>query len=304
MISMSGFGQATSTLNGYAVEVLVRSVNGRYLDVRVVAPDEHAALVASLEARVKTRIKRGKIDVRLRVRRSADATIPAVSDSTLSAVIETMTAWNHALGRGDDDLRLEHLLAFKDEILTPAGLHAVLPEAAMLALLDEALDRHNEMARREGQRTEAMVREYVEGIAREVGRFEQALAEGSDARRDAIRERVEAALAAAASPAEHGKVSTSRFDPARLEQEIALIVERADVSEEITRLHSHLKELDALLEGPAEAHKGKKLEYLCVEVHRELNTSASKNALAAATAPLIEARLLNERIREQAANVV
>lgn len=304
MISMSGFGQATSTVGGYAVEVLVRSVNGRYLDVRVVAPDEHAALVSSLEARVKSRIKRGKIDVRLRVRRSVDASIPVVSDATLSAVIEMMTTWNETLGRDADDLRLEHLLAFKEEILSPPGLHATLPEAQMLALLDEALDRHKEMARREGERTEAMVREYVEGIARELGHFEAALRDGSDARRDAIRERVEAALAGAQSPLEQGKGTAARFDPARLEQEIAMIVERADVSEEITRLHSHLKELATLLDGPPEAHKGKKLDYLCVEVHRELNTSASKNALAAATAPLIEARLLNERIREQAANVV
>ncbi len=160
------------------------------------------------------------------------------------------------------------------------------------------------MARREGERTELMLREYVDGIAREVGRFERALEEGNPTRRAAIRERIEAALATAEAPLEHGKGNKTRFDPQRLEQEIALIVERADVSEELTRLHSHLKELHALLDSPVEAYKGKKLDYLCVEVHRELNTSASKNALAAATAPLIEARLLNDRIREQAANVV
>jgi uncharacterized protein (TIGR00255 family) len=304
LISMSGFGQAMGTCGAYAVEILVRSVNGRYVDVRVAAPDEHAALVSGLEARIKARIKRGKVDVRLRVRRAAAAAVPVVSDDTLAAVHGVMTRWNEALGRPADELRLEHLLAFKEELMAPTGSHATLPEAELNALLDEALDRHAEMARREGARTETMVREYVEGIAREVARFEAALEQGGDARRLAIRERVEAALAVAEAPLEHGKATESRFDPTRLEQEIALIVERADVSEELTRLQSHLKELRALLDGPVDAHKGKKLDYLCVEVHRELNTSASKNALPTGTAPLIEARLLNERIREQAANVV
>jgi len=155
------------------------------------------------------------------------------------------------------------------------------------------LDKHQAHARREGEALLAQVRAAAAGIRAQVARFEALLTDGAIRRREALKVRINEAL--------EGR---GALDPTRLEQEVALIVDRADVSEELARLYSHLAELDALLAAPAGTPQGRKLDYLCVEIHRELSTSASKNALPEAAAPLIEARLLNEQIREQAANVI
>lgn len=289
MISMSGFGQASRVAGGYSLGVVVRSVNARFLDVRVMAPDDLASLQAAVEARVKERIPRGKVDVRLRVTRAADAATLATDPARVKAVVRWLESLAGAAGR-DWSVQLEHVLQVKDALLASPPPDEALDEATALAAVDEALAHHREMAEREGARTEAHVRACVAGLRTEVGKAEVLLAAAGPKRREALLTRIREAVGGA-------------VDPARLEQEVALLVERADVGEELARLRSHLQELERLLAEPATAPKGKKLDYLCVEIHRELNTCASKNASAEVVAPLIEARLWNEQIREQSANV-
>jgi uncharacterized protein (TIGR00255 family) len=289
MISMSGFGQASRSAAGYSLSVLIRSVNARFLDVRVVGPDELAGLQALVEARVKERIPRGKVDVRLRLTRTAEATVPATDPARVRAVVHWLEGLAGAAGR-DWPVQLEHVLQVKDALLASPPPDEALDEATALAAVDEALEHHREMAEREGARTEAHVRRCVAGLGTEVDKAAALLAALQPKRREALLARIRDAVGGA-------------LDPARLEQEVALLVERADVGEELTRLRSHLAELQRLLAEPKAAPKGKKLDYLCVEIHRELNTCASKNAAPEVTAPLIEARLWNEQIREQSANV-
>ena len=289
MISMSGFGQASRTAGGFTLGVLVRSVNARFLDVRVVGPDDLAALQALVEARVKERVARGKVDVRLRLTRATDTQAPAADPARVKAVVRWLESLAGAAGR-DWSVTLDHVLQVRDTLLPGPGADDAFDEATALATVDEALARHREMAEREGARTEAHLRGCVEGLTREVAKAEALLAAAAPLRREALLARIREAVGGG-------------VDPARLEQEVALLVERADVGEELQRLRSHLAELGRLLDEPADKPKGKKLDYLCVEIHRELNTCASKNASADVVAPLIEARLWNEQIREQSANV-
>jgi len=291
MISMSGFGQASRVAGGYSLSVVVRSVNARFLDVRVMAPDDLAALQAAVEARVKDRIPRGKVDVRLRVTRATEIESLPADPARVERVVEWLTTLSLAVNKNRPPLvELEHLLQVKDLLLASPGAEAVLDEATALAVVDEALAHHREMAEREGARTEAHVRACVAGLEAEVAKAEVLLAAAGPKRREALLARIREAVGGG-------------VDPARLEQEVALLVERADVGEELQRLRSHLHELARLLDEPRTTPKGKKLDYLCVEIHRELNTCASKNASAEVVAPLIEARLWNEQIREQSANV-
>ena len=289
MISMSGFGQASRTAGGYTLSVLVRSVNARFLDVRVVGPDDLASVQAAIEARVKERVPRGKVDVRLRLSRAADATAAAPDPAHVRGVVRWLEGLAGAAGR-DWSVGLDHVLQVKELLLAGPGADEAFDEATALAAVDEALARHREMAEREGARTREHVRSCLAGLTAEVGKAEALLAAAAPRRREALLTRIREATG-------------GTLDPTRLEQEVALLVERADVGEELQRLRSHLAEMAHLLDEPNDKPKGKKLDYLCVEIHRELNTCASKNASADVVAPLIEARLWNEQIREQSANV-
>jgi uncharacterized protein (TIGR00255 family) len=293
MISMSGFGQASGEVSGMRVEVVIRSVNARGLELRVFAPDELGETQLEVEVEARRRLARGKVDLRLRLERAAGATAFQPDRARVRAAVEALRALTVELGHAEAP-RLEHLLALKDELLAGGARPGEgLDPAALKALVAEALDKHQAHARREGEALLAQVRAAAAGIRGQVARYQALLRDGASRRREALKARISEAL--------EGR---GALDPTRLEQEVALIVDRADVSEELARLHSHLAELDALLAAPHEVPKGRKLDYLCVEIHRELSTSAAKNALAEGAAPLIEARLLNEQIREQAANVV
>jgi uncharacterized protein (TIGR00255 family) len=172
------------------------------------------------------------------------------------------------------------------------GERAEDPDALFAALrpgIEEALSGLLEMRGREG----AALRRELEGRIDEVERLAAALRRlASDAPelfRARLRERLERAL----RPGE--------LDAQRLTQEVAILADRADVSEELTRLDAHLAELKRLVADAAPA--GRRLEFLTQELHRELNTIGSKSQSAQVSARVVEAKAELERVREQIQNV-
>jgi uncharacterized protein (TIGR00255 family) len=307
MISMSGYGEARGEVDGATVEVVIRSVNARFLDVRVTAPEHLAGLQARLQHELTKRFSRGKIDVRLRVRRGAEGATACYDPQLLARTLDALSEVDEArkrflVSRGQSSqgvISLGDLTAVKEAFWSASSAEPWdLSEAGVRALVDQAARAHQEMARREGEATRAHVAECAAGIRAQVARFEARALEGAPIRRQRLYDRLYDLLASVEG------VDPEDVDARRVEQEILQQVERADVSEELARLAAHLDSLDRLLADAVDTPKGKKLEYLAVEIHRELNTSASKNALPEAAEPLVEARLHNERIREQAANVI
>ena len=166
------------------------------------------------------------------------------------------------------------------------------PEPAAKALegaLADALDALDDMRRREG-----------EALARDLSVRLGAVETGAAAIRAAAPQSVEAyreRLAARVAELSRGVPA----DPARLAQEVAFFAERVDVSEELTRLASHLAQLRALVASDAPA--GRRLEFLVQEVNREVNTVGSKSQNAGIAAQVVELKAELERVREQIANV-
>ena len=288
--SMTGFGQGRGQSGAETVSVELRSVNGKFCDVKPHLPRELAPLEPELVRRIKARVARGVLDVH--VRREADGgrgLLPRADLALAAAYVKALRELKEELG-----------LAGEPTVSDLAGLEGVISlreatpdlEAAQAALaqaLEAALDAHDEMRRREGAALERDLASRLDAVDR-AGKIIGELAPQSV---ELTRERLTARIA---ELSRGGPV-----DPQRLAQEVAFFADRTDVAEELTRLASHLLQLRALL--GQDAPSGRRLEFLIQEVNREVNTVGSKSQHAGISAQVVEVKAELERVREQIQNI-
>ncbi len=285
--SMTGFARAQAQHELGSLVFEVRSVNHRYLEVGLRLPEEFRALESGVRERVAARLARGKVDVGLKYQKAGDATAGFAVNDGLVAALGTAgqtidAAWPAALA----PLTTGDVMRWPGVLTEVARDLAPLHEAA-LALLDQALDELVAHREREGARLAKMLRERLDGVAGEVRGLRARVADLSGLLMNKMRERV-AALDVAA-------------DEARLEQEVALLAQKADVAEELDRLDSHVAEgRDAL---SRDEPVGRRLDFLMQEFNREANTLASKSHDAESTRASVELKVLIEQMREQVQNV-
>jgi uncharacterized protein (TIGR00255 family) len=288
---MTGFGAGRAERGGEAISVELRSVNAKFCDVKARLPRELAALEPELVKAIKARLSRGVVDASVRRESgvSGGGGEPRVDLALAAAYAKALRELKSALGLSGEPTIGE--VAALDGVLK-LGEAAPDLEAAGAALqgaLSSALDSLEAMRAREGEALARDLAARLDGIERAVA----AIRALSPASIDAYRER----LAARVQELSRGVP----VDPQRLAQEVALFADRVDVSEELTRLGSHLQQLRALV--ASEQPAGRRLEFLLQETNREVNTVGSKSQHAGIAAQVVEVKAELERLREQAANV-
>jgi uncharacterized protein (TIGR00255 family) len=289
--SMTGFASAAAASGALSVAVEIRTYNSRHLDIALRLPPGYTDLEERVRALISARLTRGRVEARIRI---ADA---AASLAAVEVDLDRARALRTALERVKTELGLPDPVTL--ELLLAAGgiLTAVQPEADLAAagsLLEGAL---------------IQAVEDLDGMRTTEGR---ALASDLQSRLDAI----EAALG---EISRHGEglcaVYQQRLkdrvailtqggveiDPARIAQEAALLADRCDISEEIVRAGSHLRQFRAIMDA-AEAG-GRKLNFLLQELSREFTTMGSKIGNAAAAHAIVAVKTELEKIREQIQNV-
>jgi len=288
---MTGFGAGRAQAGGESVAVEVRSVNGKFCDVRAHLPRELAGLEPVVARIVKSRVARGVVDVN--ARRDAPGSLrgaaPRVDVALAAAYAKELRELRAGLGLSGD-VTLHDLVGLEGVV----GLSEAAPDPgpaaeALERALADALDALDEMRRREG-----------EALARDLSARLATVEQGTAVIRAAAPQSVEAyreRLGLRVAELSRGVP----VDPARLAQEVAFFAERVDVAEELTRLASHLVQLRALV--AADAPAGRRLEFLVQEVNREVNTIGSKSQNAGIAAQVVELKAELERMREQIANV-
>ncbi len=289
MKSMTGFGRASGTLpDGTEATIVVRGVNHRFLDVSLKLRDELAAAEPPLRKAVAAAVARGHVDVLVRTVRPAGRT--ASFDEEAAALYQA--AWREAAGRSG----LPPDLAARDLLALPGVVRQEEPRepddagiAALLAVAAEALEGFDATRRREG-----------EALAAALAVILSRLGEGVAAL-DAAREGVNERIAAAVSERIRKLAANVPLDEARLAQEVALLADRSDISEEIDRLRTHLTETRRLL-GSGEP-VGKRLDHLAQELHREVNTAGAKVREVGATRLVLALKSDLEALKEQIQNV-
>jgi uncharacterized protein (TIGR00255 family) len=290
MRSMTGYGQATWQRGGRSLTVEIKAVNQRFLEVKLNMPREYQPWEAELRALVQELVARGKVDIAVFRGGNASGQVSVEANAALAkAYVE---AWRQL----QRDLRLPgeidlNMLQGRGELLRvverrndPSG-----EIAAVRTTLQRALQAFNRDREREGR---ALTRDMtarvhnLQQLQRRIAKRVAVLAPQLAAR---LRERVA------------GLLEGHDVNEERVLQEVAFVVDRSDITEELVRLASHLEGLGVLLRSREPA--GKKIDFLLQEVHREFNTIASKSVDLDVTNHTLEARSDIEKLREQVQNV-
>jgi uncharacterized protein (TIGR00255 family) len=287
--SMTGFGAGRGSAGGEEVAVEVRSVNHKFCEVKVRLPRELAALELDITRAVKDRLARGGIEVAVRRAGASGTMAPRVDAALAEAYARAFAEVQARLGLHgqvalSDVIQAEGVIRLEDRDVAPEAARAATERAVLQAL--EALTamriREGEALRKDLETRLAI----VEGL---VLRVETLAPQAVEHHRARLAERV---------------VELTRgipLDPGRLAQEIALLAERTDVAEEVTRLRSHLGQARQLLGSGEPA--GRKLDFLVQEMHREANTIGSKSQHAEISTVVVGLKAEIERMREQVQNV-
>jgi uncharacterized protein (TIGR00255 family) len=287
--SMTGFGAGHGAAGGEALDVEVRSVNHKFCEVKVRLPRELSALETDALKLVKERLARGGIDVSIRRAGPAGGLAPRVDLALAQAYARAFEELRSRLGLPGGATLAD--VASADGVLTldEPALDLDAARTALRAGLVAALDALVAMRGREG---EALARDLggrLDGIEELVGKVAALVPQTVEHHRARLADRVEELTRGIP------------LDPARLAQEVALFADRTDVTEEVTRLRSHVAQARTLLRGGEPA--GRKLDFLVQEMHREVNTIGSKSQSADIAALVVTAKAEVERMREQVQNV-
>jgi uncharacterized protein (TIGR00255 family) len=282
---MTGFGRGVAEKAGVRATVDVRSVNHRFLDLKLRGPLAPATEDA-IATRVRATLERGAVTVSVNVVRAAGGGVRLDADAARQAHA-ALAELARTLGTEPPGLGL--VLAQPGVVAAASEDDRESDEVAIVSALEAALAQLAQMRAREG---EALARELaarLADLARLRATIEQAAANVPDQLQRRLRDRLDKLL------------RDESVEPARLAQEVALLADRADVTEELVRLASHLEQARELIAATAPA--GRRLDFLAQELGRELNTIGSKSASAEITAAVVEAKAVLEKLREQVQNV-
>ncbi len=287
--SMTGFGAGHGSAGGEELDVEVRSVNHKYCEVKVRLPRELAALEADAARSVRERLARGGVDVTVRRAGGAGGVAPYVDVALAEAYARAFAEVKARLGLAGA-VSLADVVAAEGVIrIEERSLDLDAARESLRPALAAALDALVAMRAREGEALARDIEGRLASIEGLVARAAVLVPQSVEHHRARLAERVEELSRGIA------------LDPARLAQEVALLADRTDVTEEVTRLRSHLAQARALLAGAEPA--GRKLDFLVQEMNREVNTIGSKSQSAEIAALVIAAKAEIERLREQVQNV-
>ncbi|RMF20327.1 MAG: YicC family protein [Deltaproteobacteria bacterium] len=289
MRSMTGYGAASAEAGGVRLTAEVRSVNHRHLDVKVSAPREYAPWEADIRKAVGARLGRGRVEVSLTRAAERGPARVVVRQEVAEHYVRAMRDLKRRFSlEGDVDLGL---IASRHDVFE--SVERKSDRRRERELLDRVLDRALAAHVRERTREGMHLRRDMERRVRVLARLRREMVRAARRVGPRMRERMQARL--------EEVLGADVIDPARLVHEVAIQVDRCDVTEELVRLESHLLSLGGLLreDGPV----GKRIEFLLQEVHREVNTIGSKAGDLDLTRLVLDAKAELEKLREQVQNV-
>lgn len=287
--SMTGYGKAEFVLEHGKITVEMRSVNHRYGEISIKLPRTLIRFENDVRKAVAERLKRGKIDVFIQLEASPDGSPPAVNVPLAKAYYRAFSSLREELGIAEP-VPLSLVVAQKDVLAVSENddsAEGVLE--GLLAAVTDAVDTMETMRIREGK-------ELADDLVRRRGHL------------DRLMDRV--AARAPTVPLEYLDKLTARLaqfgsdkfpDETRFAQEIALMADRCDITEELVRFGSHLVQFDSALESGEPV--GRKLDFLLQEMGREVNTIGSKANDGEITSCVVELKAELEKIREQVQNI-
>ncbi|PCJ25189.1 MAG: YicC family protein [SAR86 cluster bacterium] len=286
MLSMTAFSRQQLEQEWGSLTWEIRSVNHRYLEASVRLPESFRSLENSVRGAVRKKLSRGKVECQLRFQSEANVSTEIHLNHELirkligaNVEIEQITGTSTHLG-SVDILRWPGVIQDQD-------FDNALIEKQALELFTAALDDLIATREREGAELKGFLEKRIKAIREIVTAVQSKMPDILAKQKQNILDRVDDL-----------KVE---LEPARLEQEVSLLAQKADVEEELDRLNSHLNEVERVINTGGQ--KGRRLDFLMQELNREANTLSSKSIVAETTLSAVELKVLIEQMREQIQNV-
>ncbi len=288
---MTGFGQGSASGPRYQAAVALRSVNARFLDLALRLKEEYRQLEAPLRAVLEGELFRGRVEATLEVRPLQP---PPARVSIQTGVVEALhAAWHRLAERGmvDAELTLGDLLRLPEVVAVELAAEEIGGDdlAAVLGATRAALAQLVAAREQEGEQLRRILGGRLDELAAAATRLRE--------RAPAVRAELHANLKRRL----HELLEAPPVDEVRLAQEVALLVDRSDVAEELDRLDAHLAHFHELLSTSGSL--GKRLDFLTQEILRELNTLGSKCRDSEMARAVLDAKVACEQLREQVQNV-
>lgn len=286
---MTGFGAASGDVGGLRVAVEIRTVNHRFHSPNLKLPPALSRFEPDIREHLRARIARGHVSVSARLDRSpADDAV--VDEGRFGAYVERLRHLQRRYALAD-------VLDVGTVMRMPGVLSTEMPEeigesaGPLLEIVERATDAVVDMREREGERLAVVLRERLsavsERIERIAARAPERLVEERERLRESVRELAQGV----------------NVDEARLAQEIAILADKMDVSEEIDRFRAHVQAFEDALEQPSKDPVGRRLSFLMQEMLRETNTTGSKARDAVMLHEVVAVKEELERIAEQIENI-
>lgn len=286
-ISMTGFGSADVQWKSWSCQVEIRSVNQRFLDIRCRLPLGFQNLEQDFKKQIKEVCTRGKIDCSVRLEK-------VVGEEKLKLNPERALLFNGLLGEFEElsgrkvNVEAKDLSRINIIEESKSGEPPEECQGGILESLALAIKSLQQMKQREGQAMHDDIQDRLVNCDQILNTIEKLSLEEPGLYRERLQDRL----------AQFNDETI--LNPERLEQEIALLADRLDISEELLRFRTHLQHMDDILE---QREIGKKAEFMMQELNREINTISSKSNQAEISKSSVEIKSQLEKIREQLQNI-
>jgi uncharacterized protein (TIGR00255 family) len=284
--SMTGYAVAGAELAFGALNLELRTVNHRYLDIQFRIPDELRPLESGLREKAVARINRGKVEVRVAIAKSAASQSNLQLDEALLGQLAKLNARVKSVLPEGQALSVAEVLRWPGML----GNDNLVPDELQEAcgrLLDRALDDLTASRAREGEKLKNLLLERIASMEALVARLAPRMPQLVNNYRDKLTARLKEAMIS--------------LEDERLKQELVLFASKIDVDEELSRLTAHFGEIRRILDKGGAA--GKRLDFLMQELNREANTLGSKSVDMEFTQTSMDLKVLIEQMREQIQNI-
>ena len=284
---MTGFGKGSADKNKISADVELKSVNSRFLEIFIKLPPQLSDRDYELREILKSRIKRGKISTIIQFQRN-DNSIATVNDKKLkdyTAFLQKV----RKLAKINENIKLEHLLNNRDIFLSSDSTVSEADFSVVKKALKNAIDELLKMKKNEGAELKKDLSRRIKTIEIKVVSIKNEFKKSVNIYFNKLKVRVKLLT------------KDTNFDDQRLKLELAMIADKADITEECVRLKSHIKFfIESMNKQP---EPGRKLNFLCQELNRETNTISSKSISTSITHKAVLIKEEIEKIREQIQNI-
>jgi len=284
--SMTAFARQESSTESYVLVWEMRSVNHRYLEINIRVPDSLRSIENSIRGAIRSNFTRGKIECHLRYQITENSSSSIKIDTQLVSNLLSATEQIKILSEETSPLGMSEILKWPGVIIDNDSDSLAL-ESDAISLFKKTMEDLKTSRAREGKELGSFIQARSHSVLEIIAKTRELMPQILTRERNQLLEKI-------------SKLKID-VDSSRLEAEIILLTQKADIEEELDRLHTHITEVQRVL--TLKESKGRRLDFLMQELNREANTLSSKSIVIETTRSAVDLKVLIEQMREQIQNV-